>query len=698
MRNLLMVLFAALLVTLTPDSVVAQMPGTVEIEPATLTLKVGDSIQLSAVVKDEDGNVIPDAQVLYFGGRQSLTVTPSGHVTAIRPGEHKVVAMSPEQAIEGEPDSYTRSYEPGIRGSLEIVVPEPPLTSIHIQDLPGAVFAGTTTAVRVSGTDEAGVVRYDLTPMLTVRDGKVAETDGFGNISGLTPGKTRLTVTVGEIEASADFEVVLNPIRSLELTASEKEVRTGDVVQFDSIAKDSRGNLVNNVPISYSLVNRPDQAHPVSRGGGASAMILEDGRFVAEQQGIYTVIAMSGDAIARASVRVEQRDVAREFEFLGHARVADHFTSDLWVWEGVDGRDYAVIGTWSGAGDAYFYDVTDPTNMELVDTVNIDARTVNDVKISEDGRIGILSREGASNRRNGIVILDVSDPRDVKILSTFDDQLTGGVHNVFIYEDHVYAVNNGRRFDVINIEDPANPTRVSRFETNTPGRSVHDVWVTDGIAYQAGATDGIIMVDVGGGGDIESGGSPENPVEMGRADQITGWSHAVWPMESSSAGKHYVFAGDETFYDDPRIPKLDFYDPDQKIPERAGGWIHVLEVDDPANPKEVANYKVGDYGIHNYWIDWDEELLYAGYYQGGLRVLDVSGDLVGDLFAQGREVAAFFSADPEGHVPNAAMVWGPQIHKGTIFFTDNYNGLWAVRLKEAEDEDAGAEAEQAEVQ
>ena len=33
--------------------------------------------------------------------------------------------------------------------------------------------------------------------------------------------------------------------------------------------------------------------------------------------------------------------------------------------------------------------------------------------------------------------------------------MTGGVHNVFIYDNHVYAVNNGRKYDVINIEDPA---------------------------------------------------------------------------------------------------------------------------------------------------------------------------------------------------------------------------------------------------
>ena len=37
--------------------------------------------------------------------------------------------------------------------------------------------------------------------------------------------------------------------------------------------------------------------------------------------------------------------------------------------------------------------------MAIIDTIKVDARTVNDVKISEDGRVGIISREGASNRK-----------------------------------------------------------------------------------------------------------------------------------------------------------------------------------------------------------------------------------------------------------------------------------------------------------
>ena len=90
----------------------------------------------------------------------------------------------------------------------------------------------------------------------------------------------------------------------------------------------------------------------------------QDGRFVAEQPGIYTVVAICGSHTARYSVLITSRDVAQRVEFVGHVPVRDRVTSDLWVWEGVDGRDYAVVGTWNAEGHAYFYDVTDPTNME----------------------------------------------------------------------------------------------------------------------------------------------------------------------------------------------------------------------------------------------------------------------------------------------------------------------------------------------
>ena len=109
---------------------------------------------------------------------------------------------------------------------------------------------------------------------------------------------------------------------------------------------------------------------------------------------------------------------------VGHGTVSDVNTSDLWVWPGVGkhkGKDFAATGTWGANGDAYFWDVTDPSKMTIIDTITVDARTVNDVKISEDGRVGVISREGASNRKNGFVVLDVTDPYNVKITDEFND-------------------------------------------------------------------------------------------------------------------------------------------------------------------------------------------------------------------------------------------------------------------------------------
>ena len=164
------------------------------------------------------------------------------------------------------------------------------------------------------------------------------------------------------------------------------------------------------------------------------------------------------------------------------------------------------------------------------------------------------------------------------------------------------------------------------------------------------------------------------------------------PFRSKSAGRLYVLAGDEASWGNPRIPEAP-RDLESKLPGRMKGWLHVVEFDDPAHPKEVARYKVGDYGMHNYWVDTEEEILYVGYYQGGLRALDISGELLGDLFAQGREIAHFFSDDPEGYIPNSPMVWGPQLHKGTVFFTDFHSGLWAVRLLPRETEDKESTSE-----
>ena len=69
-----------------------------------------------------------------------------------------------------------------------------------------------------------------------------------------------------------------------------------------------------------------------------------------------------------------------------------------------------------------------------------------------------------------------------------------------------------------------------------------------------------------------------------------------------------------------------------------------------------------------------------GYYGGGGRVLDVSGELRGDLYGQGREIARVWTGAPDGFRPNLPFTWGARQHKGLIFFNDINTGIWIMKL------------------
>ncbi|SHF70941.1 LVIVD repeat-containing protein [Fodinibius roseus] len=630
--------------------------------PETLSLEVDETARLTGTVRDAGGNAVHDSVFFYSLSRESVSVSRSGLVKGLQPGTFEL------QAYALTPGNQR------LTATIPVEVSFPPITDIAFTGRPGRMYADTRRPVTLSVTDAKGFDRNPGEVTLTSSDSSVAYVDNFGQLHAKKPGAVTITAQAGEATARRRTEVVVNPVTTIELTRKgEQQTRTGDVVRFTASPKNAEGRVIDDMPVEYSLAAQPDN----NRGEASPAQVKEDGRFVARKPGTYTVLARAGTVFAEQTIGVEARDIQREVEVVGHALVGDVHTSDLWVWEGVDGNDYAVTGTWGGNGEAYFWDVTDPANMTIIDTVTVDARTVNDVKISEDGRVGVITREGASDRKNGIVILDVRNPHEVEIISEYSEGLTGGVHNAFIYEDHVYAVNNGRRYDIIDISDPGNPETVSRFELDTPGHAVHDVWVEDGIAYSSNWDDGVVAVDVGSTPAADSPethevgtGSPENPVQLGSYSYPSGWNHAAFPFRSQSTGDFYVIAGDEAF------PNGLFVQDKPTIP---AGWIHFIKFEGGwDHPKEVARYRVPEAGTHNFWVKGDT--LYVAYYNAGLRVVDISGELMGNLYEQGREIARFVPTHHRGRIPNAAMSWGPHPYKGYIFVSDWNSGLWALKL------------------
>lgn len=633
--------------------VVTAFSQEIKVEPSTLTLNIGDTKALKAMVVDQNGKEIKGRNFAYYSTEgKAISADSLGQVTARLAGDYKIIVISPNP--EGG----------RLRADIPVSVNFPPIARVEIVEAPNQIYEGATQPINVRVYDKLDFLRDNVEISYSSNKPNVASFDAFGNLTAEGVGKVTITAEAEGIVGSINMEVVESPVAKIKLSSDMTAARTGDVFHFKTEVLDKKGNPVTNASINYSFVGVSDNVEY-----SASGLIKQDGRFVADIAGMYTITAKAGQFATQKTVKIVPRNVSRKIEVVGHGSVNNKHTSDFWIWEGVDGRDYGVTGTWGADGTAYFWDVTDPGNVFKIDSIKVDARTVNDVKVSEDGTICVLSREGASNRKNGIVILDVKNPRDVKEISVFTENLTGGVHNVFIDKGIVYALSAGRKYYMVDIKDPKNPHIVGEFELESIGHSIHDVWIENGIAYSSNWSDGIQLVDVGNG---IAGGSVEKPVKFANYAYPSGANHASFPFHSPT-GKFYVIGGDEKFpYG---------LDPEGDKPGRAAGFLHFIDFTNLEEPEEVASFEVPMMGSHNYWVDG--ETLYAAFYNGGVRVVDISGELMGDLYKQGREIAWIVPEDPNGFVKNAPFTWGAQLHKGHVFYSDWNSGLWSAKVEPA---------------
>ena len=679
-----------LLSTFYLTSVFAQEDFQFTFEPPELQIQLGESKKVTIRLLDKQQNLVKSSFSMYSAHDPGIGPTPDWPGTSL--------SITPR--VSDETGKATVSIEPnrsgtlklkvrganGATGEMIVMVPKPAVKKIDISAIPPKVYVGTFVPLKFKIIDASNNERDDVELSISSSDDKKGRVDVFNTFEAKKTGTVKVSVKAEKISETFKIKIVSNPVRRISMDFQQTEIRTGDVLHINAKALAGNGSLVKDAPLDYAYFGKAGYGE---YGLPASAYISEDGRFVAETPGLYTLVVSSGSYSSQKKVNVVSRNVKKEVRLVGHGRISNVKSGDLWVWPGIgkhSGKDFAATGSIFGDGEAYFWDVTDPANMKIIDTVKVDARNVNDIKVSEDGRTGVITREGASNRKNGFVILDVSDPFNVKILSTFNDDMTGGVHNTFIYKNHVYAVNNGRKYDIINIEDPKNPFRVGVFELNTAGHAIHDVWIENGIAYSSNWRDGIVAVDIGGSTSNEKessdigfnplllkagNGSPSNPVQLASFPDFKGRNHSAFPFSSQSTGNFYIVMGDEVFPNG--LENLI-----NNKPSQPRGGFHFINFSDPDNPVEDAAYIVPEAGSHNQWVYGD--VLLAAFYQGGIRILDISGELLGDLYKQEREIGYFLPQHRDGIIPNAPMVWGAQPYKDYIFLSDMNSGLYCIEV------------------
>jgi len=663
------VIVAGTTVTATAQNPAAAPPPVARlvVEPTSITTETGKAAPLPKFTAyDAAGRVIPGFVPQLRGQGRGITVTDKD-VTIRSAGNYEITAMA--AGANNQMVSVT----------IPVRANWPALSRLEIAPEPGRLYVRTTLTNRIRGWHADSSERSGISGNWRSSNPAVASVDRFGNVTGVRAGSATITAEVDGVRATRTFTVAANPVASLAITLKEDQIRTGDVIHLTAQAKTAAGAVVADAPVTWAYTYTPDDSiAPNGVPGGAG--IVQFGRFTGNYAGRYTLLASAGGASAQKTIQVAPRDVRQRITVTSRGTINSTHTSDFWPFTGKDGRDYALVGTWGGDGYAIMFDITDLNNIFKTDSVKVDARTINDVTISPDSRYGVITREGASNRVNGVVILDLANPAHPKIASTFDQELNGGVHNVFATNDYLFAISGGAKYVIIDVKDITKPKYVSEYRH--PNARIHDLWVHDGIAYSAQGGVGTVVVDVGNG---KYGGTIEKPKLIATYQVNSG--HEIFPYYQKSTGKIYLFLGDEEMSRRGRVWEGTQYSlagPDGKPPkggiaQTSGGYTHIIDFTDPLKPIPVGRYHLEDYGSHDIIVEND--ILYQAYYDGGVRVVDVSGELMGNIVDQNREIAVFKPYDPDGYTANAPFVMNAMPWKGKVLWTDFNSGLWAAKLE-----------------
>ena len=642
---------AAIFILVLATNAPAQQPNptsavaTVEVTASVKEAEVGQQVKLTVVAKDASGNVVKEEPATYFAGPFDIAAADdSGNVKLFGAGRVTAGAV----------------FANNKAGVTTFNVKPATIKTVEINGIKSPISVGSTAQLEATTRIFSGDPRTGVNIDWTSDKPSVATVDAGGVVTGIGPGTAVIKASAEGASNTTTVAVVRNNLRSLAIEPRSTTARTGDVVHFTA-----KGTPSSDFTPRWSV-------------SGSGATIYSDGAFVAEQPGTYIVNASSGNVSTTASVVVAPRNVERELKVVGRALFKEFQGAEEWII-----GNYAYYSTIS---DRFLvYDISDPAHPKLTDTVKVDARLVNDISTTADGKILVISREGASNRKNGIAFYDTSDPAHPKLISEYTATVTGGVHSAFVDKHYVYLTDDATgSLRVIDFADVKNPKEVARWQTENPtaavirtkegeeiaGRYLHDLQVKDGLAYLAYWHDGLVILDVGAG---IKGGSPEHPqfVSQFRFNHNElygdGWlagTHSVF------RDRNYLFIGDEV------LPAFFDLTSHKRIAVR--GIVHVLDISDINHPRKVAEYPVPEGGAHNMWVD--NGIMYMGYYSGGGRVVDVSGELRGDLYRQGREIGRVWTGDIEGYRANLPFTWGAQPHNGLIYFNDINSGLWVVKI------------------
>src|SRR5207245_1467972 len=163
-------------------TVVSNAPvASVTVTPATASVAVGQTVRLTATLRDANGNVLSGRTVLWTSDNAvAATVDGTGLVSGVSAGPAVITATS-----EGKSGS----------ASVTVVSNAPPVATVTVTPSTASVAVGQTVQLTATLRDANGNVLSGRTVLWTTDNAVAATVDGNGLVSGVSAGPAVITAT-----------------------------------------------------------------------------------------------------------------------------------------------------------------------------------------------------------------------------------------------------------------------------------------------------------------------------------------------------------------------------------------------------------------------------------------------------------------------------------------------------------------------
>ncbi len=211
----------------------------ITLSPSAITGVPGNTTQISATLKDANGNVVTGVVLAWSTSNTGVaTVSSNGVVTLVKQGAATITASTGS-----------------VTATIGATVNAAPVASISLSPASVSGVPGNTTQVSAVPKDASGNAVTGQSVSWASADATIANVSSAGLVTLKKQGSTTVTASDGSITATVTVTVNAAPLASIALSPTSLTGVAGNSAQLSAVPEDASGNTVSGVTLGWSSSN-----------------------------------------------------------------------------------------------------------------------------------------------------------------------------------------------------------------------------------------------------------------------------------------------------------------------------------------------------------------------------------------------------------------------------------------------------------